>query len=137
MPLTGGTLRVEGLAELQRHFAVIDKELSGDLRDGLRKAAEPVRLQAESLTAPVIGSVGSTRAGRRRVPWHLMRVGVTRAGVYMVPRQRGSRDQRRRRRSYRTTVLPLMLAALHRNEGRVRREAERAINRSIDKWGRG
>ena len=36
MPVTGSTLRVEGLANLQRHFAIIDKELARDLRDGLK-----------------------------------------------------------------------------------------------------
>ena len=129
MPLTGSTLRVEGLAQLQRHFAVIDKEIAGELRDGLRKAAEPVESHAERLTLAKIG-LG-------RVPWYTMRIGVTRYGVYIVPRQRGSRNPNRRRRSYRTTVLPRMLAAVRANEGRVRREAEVAINRSIDRWGRG
>ena len=67
-----------------------------------------------------------------------MRIGSTRAGVYMVPKQRNRNpNPNRKRRSYRTTVLPRMLAALQANEGRVRAEAERAINGSIDKWGRG
>lgn len=130
MPVTGSTLRVEGLAQLQRHFAVIDKELSGDLRDGLRKAADPVKAHAERLTLAKIG-LG-------RVPWYQMRIGVTRTGVYLVPKQRGkSGNPNRKRRSYRTTVLPRMLLAVQANESRVRSEAERAINRSIDKWGRG
>ena len=130
MPLTGGTLRVEGLANLQKHFAIIDKELAGDLRDGLRRAAEPVKTQAEQLTVARIG-VG-------RVPWWQMRIGSTRAGVYMVPKQRNRNpNPNRKRRSYRTTVLPRMLAALRANEGRVKAEAERAINGSIAKWGRG
>ena len=130
MPLTSSTLRVEGLSQLQRHFAIIDKELAGDLRDGLRRAAEPVRTQAEQLTVAKIG-VG-------RIPWYQMRVGVTRAGVYMVPKQRNRNpNPNRKRRSYRTTVLPRMLAALRANEGRVKSETERVLNRSIDKWGRG
>lgn len=128
MPVTGSTLRVEGLTELQRHFATIDKELAGDLRNGFRRAAEPVKTTAETLTVSKIG-VG-------RIPWYQMRIGVTRAGVYIVPKQR-SRNQARRRSSYRTTVLPRMLAALRQNESRVRAEAERVLNRSIDKWGRG
>ena len=130
MPVTGSTLRVEGLSQLQRHFSIIDKEIAGDLRDGLKRAGEPVRRDAETLTVQKIG-VG-------RVPWHQMRLGVTRAGVYIAPRQRGrSGSQNRKRRSYRTTVLPRMLAALQVNEARVKQEAERAINQSIDKWGRG
>jgi hypothetical protein len=130
MPLTSHTLRVEGLASLQKHFAVIDKELSGDLRDGFRKAAEPVRRDAEALTVQAIGI--------SRVPWHQMRVGVTRTSVYVAPKQLGrNTPPNRRRRSYRTTVLPRMLTALHANAGRVRQEAERTLNNSLARWGRG
>ena len=130
MPVTSQTLRVEGLSSLQKHFAVIDKELAGDLRDGFRKAAEPVRRDAEALTVQAIGI--------SRVPWHQMRVGVTRTTVYVAPKQRGrNTPAQRRRRSYRTTVLPRMLTALHANAGRVRQEAERTLNNSIARWGRG
>jgi hypothetical protein len=130
MPVTSQTLRVEGLASLQKHFAVIDKELSGDLRDGFRKAAEPVRRDAEVLTQQAIG-VG-------RVRWDQMRVGVTRTSVYVAPKQRGrGTPPNRRRRSYRTTVLPRMIVALRANEGRVRAEAQRVLSTSISKWGRG
>jgi hypothetical protein len=130
MPLTSQTLRVEGLASLTKHFAVIDKELSGDLRDGFRRAAEPVRRDAETLT---VQAIGVSRTG-----WHQMRVGVTRTSVYVAPKQRGrGTPPNRRRRSYRTTVLPRMVAALRVNESRVRHEAERVLNTSIAKWGRG
>lgn len=128
MPVTSQTLRVEGLANLQRHFALIDKELAGDLRDGLKKAAQPVEAHAERLTLAKIG--------QGRIPWWHMRIGVTRTSVYIVPQQR-SRNAARKRRSYRTTVLPRMIAALQANQGRVNAEAQRVLNRSIDRWGRG
>lgn len=127
MPVTGSTLRVEGLANLQRHFAIIDKELAGDLRDGLKRSAEPVKAHAERLTLAKIS--------RGRIPWWQMRIGVTRAGVYIVPKQR--RRVGTRRDSYRTTVLPRMIAAAEANASRTRAEAERVVNRSIQKWGRG
>ena len=69
---------------------------------GCRKAAEPVKTHAERLTLAKIG-LG-------RVPWYQMRIGVTQAGVYIVPKQRGrTGNPNRKRRSYRTTVLPRML----------------------------
>jgi hypothetical protein len=115
---------------LQKHFAVIDKELAGDLRDGFRKAAEPVRHDAQVLTVQAIGV--------NKVGWHEMRVGVTRTSVYVAPKQRGrGTPPNRRRRSYRTTVLPRMITALRLNEGGVRYAAERVLNKSIAKWGRG
>ncbi len=130
MPVTGGTLRVEGLSELQRAFKIVGDDLPGDLRDGLRKAAEPVEQTAERLTRVSLN--------RGQVPWWQMRIGVTRASVYMAPQQRGrkGRDQRYRRRSYRTKVLPLMISALNANQASVRAATQRVLNRSIDKWGR-
>ena len=131
MPVTGSTLRVEGLASLQKHFAIIDKELAGDLRDGLKQAAEPVRVQAERLTVAKIGM------GRQPVQWWQMRKGATTAGAYIAPARRRGRNPNLKRRSYRTTVLPRMIAALQANEAQVRRKAEQVVNRSIDRWGRG
>lgn len=109
------TLRVEGLRELQRAFAVADKTLSRDLRSRLRDVAEPVRSQAESLAVSRIRNVG--------IPWSRMRVGVTRASVYVAPRERGvaSRANVRRRRPNLATLLMdrAMDPALDANQERI------------------
>lgn len=130
MPVTGSTLRVEGLSQLTRAFKVIDKEIADDLKNGLRQAAEPVRVDAERLTALTIK--------RGVVPWYRMRVGVTAASTYVVPARRGRKGRSRsyRRRNFRTLVLPRMIQALRQNETVVRRRAERVIDQSIAKWGR-
>lgn len=81
------TVRVEGLRELSRAFALADKEERKRFRATLREIAEPVRADAESLAISRIPNVG--------VPWSRMRVGVTRTSVYVAPRQRGSRRRKR------------------------------------------
>jgi hypothetical protein len=48
-----GTVRVHGLRALQRDFRRISKSLSKEVRDGLRKAADPVRVEAAALLAPI------------------------------------------------------------------------------------
>lgn len=47
--MAAGTVRVRGLRELQRDFKRMSKDLSKEVRDGLRKAAEPVREEATQL----------------------------------------------------------------------------------------
>lgn len=76
-------IRVEGLRELSRAFAVADKTLSRELRKRLREAADPVRVDAEGLASSRIRKIGLT--------WSRMRVGVTRTSVYVAPRERGLR----------------------------------------------
>jgi hypothetical protein len=59
------TIRVEGLAELQRDFRRIAKDLAKEVREELRKAAEPVRREAQALFSPV--SADSAAAYKVRV----------------------------------------------------------------------
>lgn len=90
-----GGIRVEGLAELRRAFAVADKTLSRELIKGLRKSAEPVRADAESLAGTEIRNMRAPAPGAQ--DWRRMRVGVTRTTVYVAPRSRGAGGRRSRR----------------------------------------
>lgn len=129
MPAAGETLRVEGLAELQRAFKAADRSLSRELRGALRDVAEPVRADAEGLAVSGIPTVG--------LPWSRMRVGVTRHSVYVAPRQRGSRDPRRRRPRFAGLLLNrAMLPALQRNERRVEAAVEQMLGEVGRVWER-
>ena len=78
-----GAVRVTGLAELQRAFRKIDKGLSKELRDSLKKAADPVADLAQSY------ALGRIRNMPRSPDWADMRVGVSgKAVVYIVPRRK-------------------------------------------------
>ncbi len=105
-------VRVEGLRELQRAFAVVDKQLSRDLKKTLREAAEPVRSDAESRASSAIPRIG--------LPWSRMRIGVTRSSVYVAPRERGARRGSQRRPSLASLLLDrAMMPALEENQPRV------------------
>ena len=76
------TIRVHGLQELNRAFARADRTVRLEKNKRLRRAAEPVRADAESLA---VGRI--TRIGPQ---WSRMRVGVTTKVVYVAPKERGT-----------------------------------------------
>ena len=47
--MAAGTVRVKGLKELQRDFRRMSKDLSKEVRDGLRESAKPVQQEAANL----------------------------------------------------------------------------------------
>jgi hypothetical protein len=51
--MAAGTVRVHGLRQLQRDFRRLSKDLTKEVREGLRKAADPVRVEATALLEPV------------------------------------------------------------------------------------
>lgn len=116
------TIRVEGLRELQRAFKRADGVLQHELRDGLRAAAEPVRLDAEREAVQSITRIG--------VPWSRMRVGVTQKIVYVAPKKRGvkGRDSRLRRPNLFRLLLTAMEVAAGRNQARVTQGLERVLD---------
>jgi hypothetical protein len=119
------TVRVEGLRDLQRAFALADRELSRRLRSSLREAAEPVRADAERLATSEISRIG--------VPWSRMRVGVTQKSVYVAPRQRGAR--RNRRPNLAGLLLERsMLPALDANQPQVVRTVEKVLDQVANLW---
>lgn len=115
-------ISVEGLRELQRAFKRADGVLQHQLRDGLKAAAEPVRVDAERQAVESITRIG--------VPWSRMRVGVTQKIVYIAPRKRGvkGRDSRLRRPNLFRLLLDSMETAAGRNEARVTQGLERVLD---------
>lgn len=114
------TVSVSGLSDLQRAFKAADITLSRELTVGLRKAAEPVREEAEQLAGSRIRNILSPTA---EVDWWRMRVGITTSSVYVAPFQR-SRLSRRNPLLKRRNLAPLLLEramepALDHNRGRV------------------
>ena len=76
-----GTVRIKGLAELNRAFRRISGDLDKELKDSLKKSAEPVATRATSLA---LGRISNMPRSPR---WADMRIGVSgKATVYMVPR---------------------------------------------------
>ena len=51
--MAGATVRVRGLPQLQRAFRSISKDLSREVRSGLKEAAQPVLQEAQALLSPV------------------------------------------------------------------------------------
>jgi len=108
--MAGEIVRVRGLRELSRAFALADRTLSRELSSSLREAAEPVRAEAEALAVASIPRIG--------LPWSRMRVGVTRKSVYVAPKERGGKGRSR------PNLAGLLLGramqpALERNIGEV------------------
>lgn len=126
------TLRVEGLRELQRAFSVADKKLAKELQSRLRDVAEPVRADAERLAVQEIRNIG--------IPWSRMRVGVTRASVYVAPVERGvkgrGRGGRRRPNLADLLMTRAMSPALDANQGRVLHELEDVLDNVGRAWER-
>jgi len=115
VPASHGVI-VEGLPQLNRAFRLADRRVANDLRDRLAEAAEPVRADAERLVTAGIRRIG--------VPWSLMRVGTTVHSVYVAPKRRGTREERKRRRNLAPLLLEQMQASLERNEGDVVRSVD-------------
>lgn len=129
---TDSAIRVEGLKQLQRAFAVAGKEFSKDLRSALESAAEPVRSQAASSALTQISGMR-----RQRVPWNEMRVGVTRGSVYVAPKQRSTRIGSRKRRNIAGRLMDeAMQPALDANRGKVEGEVIDAITDMTKAWAR-
>lgn len=124
--MAGRAIVVEGLSDLQRAFAVADKETAKEFRHALRAAAEPVRVDAEHLARARIGNMTD--------PWSRMRVGVTRNSVYVAPRSR-SKNRRRRRKNLADLLLnKSMIPALEVNTRKVERKVDQALADVGRKW---
>lgn len=128
-------LRVDGLAELQRAFYNLNRDLGKGVREALEAGAEPVRQQAQS---NVFEQVSGMRRGR--VPWHHMRVGVTRSLVYVAPVQRGVKrtgDERKRRGAITIQVMaPPMHEAGDANRDQVFGQVLSEIDDLFREWAR-
>lgn len=114
------TVRVHGLRELNRALSKVEKDLAKEVRQAFREAAEPVRVEAALLFAPV-----SARSA---------------AGYRVVVRQRGVAVEQKYGRTtgdhpefgamqMQTALIP----ALQRNEDKVFDGTERVIGRLINR----
>jgi hypothetical protein len=130
MPATQ-QVAVVGLKELQRAFRVADKTLSKELTAGLRRAGEPVRVDAENLATIGISNIG--------VRWSRMRVGVRPGVVYVAPRARGARGVSLKRRPNLARLLrdKAMTPALEKNLPQVEKTVDEVINKVEAAWERG
>lgn len=78
--MASGTVRVKGLAELNRALKKMEGDLPREVRKTLIEVAEPVKRQAENLAASHIKYITDR--------WAQMRVGVTTRSVYIAPKAR-------------------------------------------------
>ncbi len=109
-----GPIRVRGLTDLNRALKVAEKDVRLGIRADLRHAADPVRADAETLATARISHIG--------VDWSRMRVGVTQSLVYVVPRKRGTKDQRMKRPKLAPRMMnESMQPALDRNKPEIER----------------
>ena len=120
-------IEVKGLRELNKAFALLDKNTAREIRAGLRTAAEPVRSGAELRAASEITNIGPT--------WSRMKVGVTTRVVYVAPRARGTRIRQRKRKNLAGLLMDrAMLPALEANVGRVENAAGRVLDDLGHQW---
>lgn len=80
--------RASGYQELMRALGKLNREVAGEIYDGIREAAEPVRALAESYAFGGIRNIG--------YQWGEMRLGVTSRGAYIVPATRNTGGPPRR-----------------------------------------
>lgn len=132
-----GAIAVTGVADLQRAFGNLSRDLGKGVREALAAAADPVRADASLLAREEISGLA-----RARTPigqsWWQMRVGVTRQSVYVAPVQRGVKSKGRGKRR-RPNLAPLLLEkamepALERNRDRVEHEILSQLDELFARW---
>lgn len=127
MPIQQRTLVVNGLSDLQKAWAVADKETSRELRAALRDAAKPVQSDAQALAMHTIDNM--------TLPWSRMKIGVTRRSVYVAPGHRETRVKSRKRPKLADLLaVRAMQPALDRNIRKVEGEVDRALATVGRKW---
>jgi hypothetical protein len=129
-------VRVEGLRELDRAFRLYGRGLEKGVREALATAAQPVATDAQTLA---IAEIPRISLPSTTVPWHRMRVGVTKRTAYVAPAQRGDKSRRgtRRRPKFATKLLTeAMEPALERNIKNVERELGDALDDLGRMWAR-
>ena len=127
MPIQQRTVTVRGLSDLQRAWAVADKETSRELREALKEAAEPVRADAQALTL--------NRIRNMTIPYSRWKVGVTSRSVYVAPKWRETRVKSRRRPKLADLMAERAAQpALTRNIAQVERKVDGALATVGRKW---
>ena len=123
------TIRVHGLRELNKAFALVDKETKKGLRQELTAVAEPVRVTAETFAQQRISHIGPPRARS----WARMRTGSTTKAVYVAPKQRTRATKRPK--FARLLMERAMEPALERHEHDAVQRVENMLDRVADRNG--
>lgn len=125
---TTGTVKVEGLRELERAFRLVSKEETKLLRAQLKVAALPVKTAAQGK------ALANIRRMDRSPRWAVMRLGYAKNLVYMVPKEKGThgRGPKRRRNLKHLLLDRAMIPAVQQHAG----EAERAVQHVLDTIGK-
>jgi hypothetical protein len=123
------------MAEVLGYRAVIadlkhaEKAIRLGVRKEIRQAAEPVRATAQELAI--------ARVRNMTVGWSRMRVGVTQAGVYVVPRKRGTRTPKHKRPEFSDLMMArVMEPALYYHQAGAVRDIERIVDRECARFNR-
>lgn len=118
-------VRVRGLRECTRAFENVREDLNDTVREGLKHAAEPVRVLAVRRAVAEIGNMPHSPQ------WAEQKVVVSKrtALVYMAPKKRQTRAAERKR----PNLAELMMAramepALEENEEKVTRSVEALLD---------
>jgi hypothetical protein len=125
-------IKVKGLRETARAFDNISDNLSEELTDGLKHAAEPVRAAAEKKAVAKIVNMDRSPA------WAEQKTVVSKrtALVYIAPKKRQTRKPQRKRKNLAELMMGrAMEPALDENEDRVREEVDDVLNRLSRKNG--
>lgn len=131
-------VHIRGLRELNRAFAIADKEMQAYTRTQFREVAEPIRSEAASL------ALSGIRNMSRSTAWAGMRTGVVRSLVYVAPAKRGTKRVSRggNVRMQRPNLADLlaeraMEPALEQHEHDVERRVDEALDRMATKFNGG
>lgn len=128
-------IEVEGLAELDRAFGQVDKNLRKELRVGLREAAQPVAALSHQFALAQISGL----ARQQSIDWSQFRIGGGTV-VYVAPKERGRRGGRGpagRRPNLANLLVESMDRAAEQAGPRIERYAERAVERAVTEAGLG
>ena len=117
--MPSATVEIEGLRELQRNLAKINRGAAGAVRKGIRNAATPVARHAEGLASGNISNIGPA--------WSRIRIGSPSGQVYLAPKQRN------RGGSPRPNLAGLLMnEAMIPAVGDKRREFLKAVEKTFD-----
>lgn len=119
------SVKIRGLRELNRAFRAVDNGLEETLREGLRHAAEPVRVLAERKgLSEISGMSGSPKWAEQHTV-----VSKRTALVYIAPSRRGTRIPSRKRTNLAGLLATrAMEPALEENEEKVVHDVEAVID---------
>jgi hypothetical protein len=116
-----GSVRVEGLKDLQRAFKQLDGGLAGEIRSTLHKIAAPVAAEASQRASAEITNMTPA--------WAAMKTGATMRGAYIAPGVRRQGGGSPRPNLSRLLLARAMLPAVENRRADIERGLERMLDR--------